>query len=32
MGFALTGESDRLRSGDRFVRLLYLQKTLPDTR
>jgi RimJ/RimL family protein N-acetyltransferase len=32
MGFALTGESDRIRSGEQFVRLLYLQKTLPDTK
>jgi RimJ/RimL family protein N-acetyltransferase len=28
MGFALTGESDRVRSGEQFVRLLYLEKTL----
>jgi RimJ/RimL family protein N-acetyltransferase len=27
-GFTLTGESDRLRSGDRFVRLLYMEKLL----
>jgi RimJ/RimL family protein N-acetyltransferase len=28
MGFALTGESERVHSGDQFVRLLYLEKTL----
>jgi RimJ/RimL family protein N-acetyltransferase len=28
MGFALTGASDRVRSGDQFVRLLYLEKPL----
>ncbi len=31
LGFSLTGESDRVRSGDQFVRLLYLEKTLPAT-
>jgi RimJ/RimL family protein N-acetyltransferase len=29
LGFVLTGESDRVRSGDQFVRLLYLENTLP---
>lgn len=28
MGFHLTGESDRVRSGDAFVRLLYLKREL----
>jgi RimJ/RimL family protein N-acetyltransferase len=28
MGFALTGESDRVRSGEQLVRLLYLEKPL----
>lgn len=28
MGFALTGESNRVRVGDRFVRLLYLEQLL----
>jgi len=30
MGLHLTGESDRVRSGDLFVRLLYLEQTLPQ--
>lgn len=28
MGFVLTGESDRVRNGDQFVRILYLEKIL----
>jgi RimJ/RimL family protein N-acetyltransferase len=31
MGFALTGESDRIRSGEQLVRLLYLEKPLTTT-
>lgn len=30
LGFTLTGESDRLRVGDKFVRLLYLEMALQD--
>jgi RimJ/RimL family protein N-acetyltransferase len=29
LGFSLTGESDRVRSGDQFVRLLYMESALP---
>ncbi len=29
LGFRLTGDSDRVRSGDQFVRLLYLERPLP---
>ena len=29
LGFALTGESDRLKVGDKFVRLLYMECNLP---
>jgi hypothetical protein len=28
LGFTLTGESGRVRQGEQFVRLLYLQKML----
>lgn len=31
-GFTLTGESDRMRVGEKFVRLLYLTTRLPDSR
>ncbi len=30
LGFSLTGESDRVRSGDQFVRHLYLESPLPS--
>ena len=30
LGFTLTGESDRMRVGDKFVRLLYLEMALHD--
>lgn len=30
LGFRLTGESDRVRSGDQFVRHLYLESPLPS--
>lgn len=29
LGFSMTGDSDRVRSGDQFVRMLYLEDTLP---
>ena len=28
LGFTLTGESDRIRRGERWVRLLYMEKGL----
>lgn len=31
VGFQLTGESNRIRSGDRFVRLLYMEQTIRTT-
>lgn len=30
LGFTMTGDSDRVRSGDQFVRMLYLERTLPS--
>ncbi len=30
LGFSLTGDSDRVRSGDQFIRLLYLESALPS--
>jgi RimJ/RimL family protein N-acetyltransferase len=30
LGFTLTGESNRLRVGDKFVRLLYMERELSD--
>ncbi len=32
LGFALTGESHRIRSGKRFVRLLYMEKPLTKSK
>ena len=29
LGFALTGESDRMKVGDKFIRLLYMEVDLP---
>jgi RimJ/RimL family protein N-acetyltransferase len=31
LGFSLTGGSDRVRSGDQFVRMLYLESPLPSS-